>query len=91
MHPPQRGTVCGLPAALSLTVKAAVRRPLAVGLNVTLMLQLAPAANELPHVWVWPKSPGLVPVMAIPVMLRLFVPTLVKVTVRGELVVPIAT
>ena len=45
-------TVCGLPAALSVTLSAAVRVPLAVGLNVTLMLQLVPPANELPQVWV---------------------------------------
>ena len=49
---PLRLTFCGLPAALSLTLNAALRVPLAVGLNLTLMLQLAPAANELPQVWV---------------------------------------
>jgi hypothetical protein len=42
-------TVCGLPAALSVTLRAVVRVPLALGLNVTLMLQLAPAAKELPQ------------------------------------------
>ena len=47
---PRKITFCGLPAALSVTLNAAVRVPLAVGLNVTLMLQLAPAANELPQV-----------------------------------------
>jgi hypothetical protein len=45
-------TFCGLPAALSATLSAAVRAPDAVGLNVTLKVQLAPAANELPQVWV---------------------------------------
>jgi hypothetical protein len=39
-------------AALPLTFKAAVRVQVAVGLNVTLMLQLAPAAKELAHMWV---------------------------------------
>ena len=48
---PLRVTFCGLPAALSLMLSAAVRVPLAVGLKVTLMLQLAPAANEPPQVW----------------------------------------
>jgi hypothetical protein len=43
-------TFCGLPAALSLMLSAAVRVPDAVGLNVTVMLQFAPAANELPQV-----------------------------------------
>jgi hypothetical protein len=40
----------GLPAALFVMLRAAVRDPEIVGLNVILMLQLAPAANELPHV-----------------------------------------
>jgi hypothetical protein len=47
---PLRGTFCGLPAALSVTLRAAERVPLAVGLKVTLILQLAPAAKELPQV-----------------------------------------
>jgi hypothetical protein len=47
---PRRFAFCGLPAALSVTLTAAVRVPLAVGLKVTFMLQLAPAANELPQV-----------------------------------------
>jgi hypothetical protein len=49
---PLRLTFCGLPAALSLTLSAAVRVPLAMGLNVALMLQLAPGTNELPQVCV---------------------------------------
>jgi hypothetical protein len=88
---PLRDTDCGLPAALSEMLSTAVRVPDAVGLNVTLMLQLAPAAKEVPHVSVWAKSPGSVPLMAIPMMVRLLMPTLVKVTVCGELVVPIVT
>ncbi|HET7440143.1 MAG TPA: hypothetical protein VFJ47_02490 [Terriglobales bacterium] len=47
---PDNGTVCGLPAALSLKAKAALRVPLAVGLNLTLMVQLTPAAKELVQV-----------------------------------------
>ena len=43
-------TFCGLPAALSVMLNAAVRVPDAVGLNLTLILQLAPAANEVPQV-----------------------------------------
>jgi hypothetical protein len=86
-----RETACGLPAALSLTLSDAVRVPLAVGLKVILMLQVARAANELPHVWVCAKSPALIPVMAIPVMLMVVVPTLVSVTVFAGLVVPMAT
>jgi hypothetical protein len=39
---PDRATVCGLPVALSVTVRPAVAFPPAVGLNVTLMTQLPP-------------------------------------------------
>src|SRR5581483_5132910 len=43
---------CGLPLALSVMLILPVRVPVAVGEKVTLMLQLAPAANEAPQVWV---------------------------------------
>jgi hypothetical protein len=46
---PVRLTVCGLPAALSATEIEAVRVPEAAGVNVTLMVQLAPATIELPQ------------------------------------------
>ena len=49
---PERLTVCGLPLALSVMITEAVRLPLAAGLKVTLIVQLAPAATELPHVLV---------------------------------------
>jgi len=49
---PDRLIVCGLPLALSVMRTEAVRLPLAEGLNVTLMVQLAPAATELPQVLV---------------------------------------
>jgi hypothetical protein len=49
---PERPTVWGLPLALSLILTEAVRLPLAVGVKVTLIVQLAPAATELPQVLV---------------------------------------
>src|SRR5579864_2543192 len=49
---PRKATVCGLPAALSMTVIAPVRVPVAVGVNVMLMVQLAPTATKLPQVFV---------------------------------------
>ena len=49
---PERLTVCGLPLALSVMLTEAVRLPLAAGVKVTLMVQLLPAATELPHVLV---------------------------------------
>ena len=49
---PVRLTVRGLPAALSVMLTEAVRGPVAEGVKVTLMVQLAPAATELPQVLV---------------------------------------
>jgi len=49
---PERLTVCGLPLALSVMLTEAVRLPLAAGVNVTLIVQLAPAGTELPQVLV---------------------------------------
>jgi hypothetical protein len=45
--------VCGLPVALSVMVIAADRVPVAVGVNITLIVQFPLfAATELPHVLV---------------------------------------
>ena len=44
--------MCGLPLALSVILNDAVRVPEAVGLKVTLKVQLAPVASEVPHVLV---------------------------------------
>ena len=49
---PDRVTVCGLPVALSVTVIVPGWLPVAVGVKVTLMEQLAPAATEAPQVLV---------------------------------------
>ena len=49
---PERLTVWGLLAALSVMVREATRPPLAAGVKVTLMVQLAPAATELPQLLV---------------------------------------
>jgi hypothetical protein len=86
---PVRPTFCGLPAALSVMLRVAVRVPLAVGLNLTLMLQLAPAANELPQVWVCAKSPALGPTIAMAVIVTLVVPVFLSATTLAALVVPI--
>src|SRR5260370_28849996 len=45
---PVRVTECGLPLALSVTVTLAVRVPIAIGENVTAILQLKPAASVAP-------------------------------------------
>ncbi len=86
---PVRLTVWGLPVALSLTFNMAVRVPGAAGVKVTVIMQLAPAATVLPQLLVWPKSPELVPDNVKPVMLKLAVPLLVRVTACPGLVVPV--
>ena len=66
----------------------AARLPLAVGVKVTLIVQLPPAPTELPQVFVWAKSPAFVPVIAMLVRLKLPLPVLFRVTVCAPLVVP---
>ena len=77
---PLRLAVWGLPAALSLTVSVAVRVPVAVGVNVTLIVQLPPASTLEPQLLVWAKSPLLVPVMVMPLMLSAVLPGFESVT-----------
>ena len=60
-----------------------VTEPVVVGLNVTLIVQLAPAASEFPQVLVWANREPT----EIPEMLRATVPKFVIVAVCGELFV----
>jgi len=85
---PERLTVCGLPLALSVMLTEAVRLPLAGGVKVTLIVQWAPAATELPHVLVSAKFLLLVPMTARLVILKVALPVLLRVTVCALLVVP---
>ena len=76
--------MCGLPAALSVIVTAPVRVPVAVGVNLTLILQLDPTVTDEPHVLVREKSP-------LAAMLLIFsaaVPVFLNVTLCEGLVVP---
>ena len=84
---PERLTVWGLPLALSAMLSAAVRVPPAAGVNHTAIVQLAPAATELPQVSTSAKSLALVPEVARLVILKVAVPVLVRVTVCDELVI----
>jgi len=77
---PVRLTICGLSLALSVMVSAALRFPGPVGVNVTLIVQPAPAATELPQVVVSGKSPALPPVTAKLVMLKAEFPLFVRVS-----------
>jgi hypothetical protein len=69
-------------------IKEAVRLPEAVGVNVTLMLQLPPAATELPQVLVSAKSPELAPVNAMLLIERAVFPVLFSDTTWAPLTVP---
>jgi hypothetical protein len=80
---PVSKTICGLLESLSEIVSVPVLAPVVVGVKVTLMSQLAPAPTEVPHVFVWAKSPlGVMLVMA-----KAEDPLLVSVTVCAVLVV----
>src|SRR5436309_543626 len=80
---PESVTLCGLPAALSVMVTAPVRGPVAVGVNVRVMAQFAPAARDAPQVLVCAKSP----VAAMPVMVRAALTVFASATLFGALVV----
>ena len=62
---PVTATDRGLPPPSSLKSSDAARAPVAVGLNVTLTVQLAPAPKVLPQVLVIEKSPAFAPRIAI--------------------------
>ena len=77
-----RFATCGLPLALSAMLSAAVRGPLAEGVNVTPIVQLAPAATELPQVFaISAKSPPSAPAIERLVILNTELPPLVTVIV----------
>ncbi len=84
---PLKLAVCGVPGSLSETDTVAVLVPVAVGVNVTLIVQDAPAASELPQLFVWAKSELFVPVMLIPLMKSAAVLAFDKVIVWATLVV----
>src|SRR3989442_199170 len=89
MPVPASDTDCGLPGASSVMVTVAVRALAAVGVNVRLRRQLAPATTVAPFVQVVPaamaKSPGVKPPRARLVKLMEPVPLLVVVTVCAGL------
>jgi len=85
---PVRLTVCGLFVALSLNVSVPAREPVVAGVNVTLIVQAAPAAIVAPQVLVAiAKSPlAEIPENASGVFLRF-----VSMTDLAELTFPTAT
>jgi hypothetical protein len=95
MAVPVMVSVWGLVAALSVSVSVAVREPVAVAVNVTLIMQVPPlAATVEPLVQVVPvaiaKSPALAPLsVGAAVKFKIPAPEFVTVTERaGLLVVP---
>jgi hypothetical protein len=76
---PVRPTVCGDPEALSATVTEADRLPAEAGVKVTVMVQVAPAASEVPQLLLSPKLLEFVPVMDMPVIVSGAVPVFDRV------------
>ena len=74
--------------ALSVIDRVPLRVPPVAGLNVTLIVQLAPAATLEPHVSVSEKSPEFAPVIPMLEILSAPVPVLLRVTLWGLVVVP---
>ena len=84
---PVSDTACGLFGALSVSVSVPVRVPVAVGVNFTLIVQLTPAATELPQVPnpAKPKSP-----VKLALKVRVVLPEFVSVMNCAALLVPTA-
>lgn len=86
---PLRPTICGLPPALSASVRLPERLPAAVGVNVTAITQLLPEATDARVLQVVPlairaKSPAT----AMPVKVKGAVPLFATVTALAPLVPP---
>ena len=84
---PLRLIFCGVFGALSFRVTAPVRVPVAIGVNFTLTVQLAPAATELPQVPSPPKAKSPL-IRKLPPNVSVALPVLVSVTNLTALVVP---
>ncbi len=76
---------------MSLTESVAASVPVELGLNVTEMLQDAPAASVLPQVLVLVKAALSAPVRLIPEIVSAALPVLARVKVWAELAVPSVT
>ena len=90
MPVPVIGTLCGLPAALSVRVNVAERVPEPVGENVIETLQLVPAARVRPEQPSFTSVKSSVFGTAALLMNSEALPVLVIVIDCGALVVPIA-
>jgi hypothetical protein len=84
---PVSAAVCGLLGLLSATLKVAVAAAAAVGVNVTLMVQAAPAARVVPQVVVSANKDADVPPMETAMAFKGEVVLLLRVTIFAGLVV----
>ena len=85
---PTNSTDCGLPGSVPLIAILAILDPPAVGVNVTLTVQLPPGAREAPQLCVSVKSELSVPATLIPLMFNPEFPVLISMTGTGLLLVP---
>ncbi len=83
-------TVVVKESGVSVTVTIPVLEPIAPGVNVTLIVQLAPPANVAPQVVVFPKSEELVPDITIELIVAVDDPELDIVMTEGEDATPTA-
>src|SRR6266853_1538265 len=88
---PLRATLCGLFAASSVMDTAALRRPAAEGVKVTVMVQEAPTASAEPQLLLCEKSSELAPPTAMLEILSGLPLLLVSVAVLGDVVPPSAS
>ena len=81
---PVKPSVWGLPEALSVTDSVALLVPVAVGVKVTLMVQVWPTGTAAVQLFVGAKSPLFVPVIVTPLTVTgsVLVAALVSVTAR---------
>lgn len=84
---PLNFAVCGLLVAVSVSVKVALRAPVAEGINVTAIVHVPPGSKLL-QLLVWPKSEGLIPPNAMLLKLTATFSWLVTRMFFGALVVP---
>jgi hypothetical protein len=84
---PETTTTCDPVPALSATIKFAVAAPAAVGVKVTLIVQLASGCT-VEQLFVWENSPALAPPKLTPDTLSAIAPEFVKVTGVAPLLLP---
>jgi hypothetical protein len=87
MPVPESSRVCGLSKASSVNVTVASRTPMAEGVNVTVMVQVALTASVAPHVGVAAKSAAFAPPRMIEAMFNVRLPVFSTATVCGAEVV----